>query len=537
MRAMSRSLPRLALLLLATSAAACSAAGPDAEEDDLASAYSSSEAVLLDFEFDGSLVTDATWNLEDTINDQLLYTIGHLNGDRAVGRLDALELTNIQKKALGDGTTEVTYHAKMPVSWGKKTQVPTTYAFTMPKLATYAGFEAFTKAYEHSCVDWGAHDVDSGSMWYYFRPGRSDCAPKDADVVKWTARVAVSKLNTTGKYPEYDKVWADKELDVVSVFGKFEDGATSDVGIDGYNAYVSAVRTELSRFSLTTVPAQLPPTPGVANPDVTLSATLPDGRKVNVTALLVDNVSSAPQSFYTRYEALSTKADLISYNGHAGLGQNVRALARKGKFVKGQYLMVFMNGCDTFAYVDGSLAQTRAQINPDDPTGTKYMDIVTNTMPAFFTSMPTASLALLRGLLSYENPKTYQQIFDGVDKSQAIVVTGEEDNAFTPSVTPPPSGGWKGIDESMTVTKGQERRFAASALAPGKYSFVLDGAGDADLYVKVGTAPTTKLYDCRPFLGGSKERCEVDVRATSDVYVMVRGWAASSAVKLTGRKG
>ena len=535
-----RVLAPLALSLLAASVAACSGAPEEGfgDDDDLASAYSSSEAVLMDFEFDGQLVTDATWDLKNTIEDQMLYTIGHLNGDRSVGRLDALELTNIQQAKQPDGTTKVTYHAKLPVSWGKKNAVPTSYDFTLPKNASYQGYEAFTKAYMHTCVEAGAHDVDSGSMWYYYRPTLGGCALAATDVVKLTATAKVSKLNTTGKYPEFDKVWEDGELNVVSVFGKFEDGKTTgDVGIDGFNTYVAAVRNELAAFKPTTSPATVPANPGVAVPDVSFSATLPGGKKVNVSALLVDNVSSAPQTFYDRYEGLSTKADLISYNGHAGLGQNVRALAKKGKFVKGKYLMVFMNGCDTFAYVDGSLAQTRAVLNADDPTGTKYMDIVTNTMPSYFSSMPLASMALLRGLMKFDGPQTYQQIFQNVDSSQAVVVTGEEDNAFAPSQPPPPPAGeWKGLTESFNVARQTEKRFAASKLPAGTYSFVLDGTGDADLYVKVGTAPTTKTYDCRPFLGSSKERCEVKLKETSDVYVMVRGYAATSAVKLVGRK-
>ncbi len=117
-------------------------------------------------------------------------------------------------------------------------------------------------------------------------------------------------------------------------------------------------------------------------PDIQIDVTLAGGRKMTVNALLVDNISSAPASFYTRYEGLSTEADLIFYNGHAGLGQNVRALAKRGEFRAEKYQIFFMNGCDTFAYVDGSLAKTRAVLNPDDPTGTKYMDMVTNAMPA-----------------------------------------------------------------------------------------------------------------------------------------------------------
>ena len=122
------------------------------------------------------------------------------------------------------------------------------------------------------------------------------------------------------------------------------------------------------------------------------------------------------------------------YNGHAGLGQNVRALARKGQWEKGKYQVFFMNGCDTFAYVDGSLAETRARLNGDDPTGTKYMEFVTNAMPSFFASMSAASMAMINGLSSFNQPKSYDKIFEGIDRAEVVLVTGEEDNEFRPGM-------------------------------------------------------------------------------------------------------
>jgi hypothetical protein len=242
----------------------------------------------------------------------------------------------------------------------------------------------------------------------------------------------VSKENTKNKYPEFDKVWEDKALKVVAIFGKFEDGKTDgDAGIDGFNEFVRAVRGELGA-SAKTVPAKVPDSPGVAVPDVEFDLDLPGGRSVQVVALLVDNVREGGPAFNARYNTLSTDADVIAYNGHAGLGQNVRALAQMGKFKAKKYQIFFMNGCDTFAYVDGSLAQTRAALNPDDPTGTKYMEFVTNAMPSFFSSMPYASMALFKGLKAYDAPKTYDQIFANIDPSEVVLVTGEEDNTYHP---------------------------------------------------------------------------------------------------------
>lgn len=520
-------------LLLSTISIGC-----DEVESDEAD-FTSAQATLLEFEFDGELVTTETFDLDQTIQDQLLYTIGHLNGNKAVGRLDTVVISDIQSERLEDGTTSVKYHAKLPVAWGSKTNLPTSYELTLPKKIDFAGLEAFTKSYKADCVDHGAHDVTSGSMWYYYRPNQSGCELAAADIVKVDASVSKSVDNTEGKYPEFHKVWEDDELRVVAIFGKYEDGAktASDAGISAYNQFVSGVKTSFSGAKLTPTVSGAP---GVANPDVTIEATLPNGKKVVVNALLVDNVSSAPQSFYTRYEGLSTEADIIFYNGHAGLGQNVRALANRGEFRAEKYQIFFMNGCDTFAYVDGSLAKTRSVLNPDDPTGTKYMDMVTNAMPAFFSSMPAASLALIKSLGDQAKPKTYQEIFAGIDKSQVVVVTGEEDNVFTPQGV---VSAWE-VNEEGVVAKGEEKRYELGTLKAGSYVIALheDQAapgGDADLYIGLGAAPTLTKWDFRPWLDGSNEEVTLVLDKPTAVFVMVQGYEEmsdpSAAFKLSGR--
>ncbi|MDB4938592.1 MAG: Alkaline serine protease [Labilithrix sp.] len=412
------------------------AAEPAPDGDTGEDAFSSNQATLLDFEFDAELVTDSSWNDKQTIQDQLLYTIGHLNADKSVGRLDNLVLSNIQNTQAA-GKTKITYHAKLPVAWGSKTNLPSTYQLALPKDVSSAGLQAFTEKHKHSCVDWGAHEVDTGSMWYYYRPRQSGCDIKDEEVVKVAARATKSAENTTSKYPEYQKVWEDNRLEIVAIFGKYAANATSgDAGIDGFNEFVSTMKSTLAGLgsNVVSTPANVAERPGPGTLDVTFEASLPDGKKVKVVALLVDSITQVWQGFDARYESLTPTADVIAYNGHAGLGQNVRALARKGKWVAKKYQLFFMNGCDTFAYVDGSLAQTRAVLNPDDPTGTKYMEFVTNAMPSFFSSMPDASTALMKGLLSTSSPKTYDQIFENIDRSEVVLVTGEEDNVFQPGM-------------------------------------------------------------------------------------------------------
>ncbi len=60
------------------------------------------------------------------------------------------------------------------------------------------------------------------------------------------------------------------------------------------------------------------------------------------------------------------------------------------------------------------------------------------------------------------------------------------------------------------------------------------GTGDADLYVKFGSAPTTSSYDCRPYVGGNSENCPISTAQTGTYFVMVRSYATYSGVSLTG---
>jgi hypothetical protein len=61
------------------------------------------------------------------------------------------------------------------------------------------------------------------------------------------------------------------------------------------------------------------------------------------------------------------------------------------------------------------------------------------------------------------------------------------------------------------------------------------GTGDADLYVRFGSAPTTSTYDCRSINSGTNaETCSIATAQAGTYYVMVYGYAAFSSLSLTG---
>jgi Zn-dependent metalloprotease len=57
------------------------------------------------------------------------------------------------------------------------------------------------------------------------------------------------------------------------------------------------------------------------------------------------------------------------------------------------------------------------------------------------------------------------------------------------------------------------------------------GSGDADLYVKLGSAPSTTSYSCRPYLTGNNESCTFSA-PSGTYYIKLRGYSAFSGVSL-----
>ncbi|WP_174236075.1 pre-peptidase C-terminal domain-containing protein [Rhodanobacter sp. L36] len=80
------------------------------------------------------------------------------------------------------------------------------------------------------------------------------------------------------------------------------------------------------------------------------------------------------------------------------------------------------------------------------------------------------------------------------------------------------------VNYTMVVPSG------ASAL---KFA-ISGGTGDADLYVKRGSAPTTSSYDCRPYVSGNTESCSISPSTAGTYYIMVRAYSSYTGVTLKG---
>lgn len=102
-------------------------------------------------------------------------------------------------------------------------------------------------------------------------------------------------------------------------------------------------------------------------------------------------------------------------------------------------------------------------------------------------------------------------------------------------------GGGSELQNGVAVTNlsaatGSELRYTLNVPA-GATSLqfqISGGSGDADLYVRFGSAPTTTTFDCRPYLSGNTETCTIAAPQTGTYHVMLRAYSTFSGVTLVG---
>lgn len=85
----------------------------------------------------------------------------------------------------------------------------------------------------------------------------------------------------------------------------------------------------------------------------------------------------------------------------------------------------------------------------------------------------------------------------------------------------------------ITGASGSTQYWKVNVPAGKTVSITINGGtGDADLYTRFGSKPTTSTYGCRPYLSGNNETCSVSSATAGYQYIMLRGYSAFSGVTL-----
>lgn len=156
-------------------------------------------------------------------------------------------------------------------------------------------------------------------------------------------------------------------------------------------------------------------------------------------------------------------------------------------------------------------------------------------------SNPAKTPAQIKSLLTSTArpfPSTPSQpIGAGIVDAAAAVAAASGGGTPGPGPGPDPGGG--GLQNGVPVTglagaanSAQRWTFTVPSGARNLVIAISGGSGDADLYVRRGSAPTTSSYDCRPYRTGNNESCSSATPQAGTYHILVRGYSSFSGVTL-----
>ncbi len=244
-------------------------------------------------------------------------------------------------------------------------------------------------------------ELGGHNLFYYFAPEQEGCPLQDADLV--TAAYAVeSSLDAPTVYPEYDKLVADKRIDMVALFGQIEHGElkSNDWGFIAFDSLSRAFQGH--GFA---VKERFPERQGHR-----LEKTYPGGLKVSLTmytpVLFADNVPREDAN--KRFQDAIRDHEIVYYNGHAFYG-SLTVLDDPSVYPQDRYQIMFMDACWSYAYYTKQIFRNRA--TEGDPEGYALVDVINNTEPGITGSERTAEIL-------------YHNIFKG---ASAVLTGGNAD--------------------------------------------------------------------------------------------------------------
>ncbi len=138
---------------------------------------------------------------------------------------------------------------------------------------------------------------------------------------------------------------------------------------------------------------------------------------------------------------------------------------------------------------------------------------------AVFSNLFVTSLATADHQLVFSAPNVTSVVSD------PFTVTGSTPTTLTNGVSVTGLGGAAGSQVFFVI--------AVPAGQAGLTVVTTGGSGDADLYVRFGSLPTTGSFDCRSFEFTNEETCGFNAPAAGNWYVLLRGFGTYAGVTLT----
>jgi hypothetical protein len=269
----------------------------------------------------------------------------------------------------------------------------------------------------NKCAEEGHITASRDTYWYVWSPAKAGCTAKVQQAVA-TVTTLLPKGATV--YPEYDKLYADKTLDVVVFFGQVDDEVS-----DSDYAY-----TAIASFKRSLVAAGFKA--GTATKGQRLTR-VKNGITANVDIYSPTEFAGLTDSAHVQnfYDAVKSH-EIILYNGHSVLGAsdfwaNAQIYQNPTK-----YQIFLYNGCLGYEYyVAPILAGKKSPAN---------VDIVSNVVETPFSIMvqeSSAAISLLLAKAENGGTSSWQSILTKMNSIAAqdsfYGVSGARTNTYKPT--------------------------------------------------------------------------------------------------------
>ena len=305
------------------------------------------------------------------------------------------------------------------------------------------------------------------------------------------------------------------------------------VMVNGYAAFAN-----VTLKATVAPPDAVPPTVGITAPaagatvsgNVTLSASAGDDVGVTKVEFYVDGNllatdTASPYSTTWSTASAANGSHTLSakaYDARGNVGTSAAVGVTVNNAVDGQPPTTSITAPASGATVSGSVTFSASASDNVGVTKVEfYVDgnlLATDTTSPYRTTWATASLSGSHTLTA----KAYDAA-GNVGTSAPVSVTVDNGTPLANGVAVTVSG----ARNSQTLYYIDVPSGASNLVMA-----MTGGTGDADLYTRAGSPPTTSSYGCRPYLDGNNETCTVTAPLATRYFLMVRGYAAYAGATL-----
>lgn len=301
------------------------------------------------------------------------------------------------------------------------------------------------------CTD-GNH-LNTSSFWYYWEPERIGCDHTEGTEYQ-NIHISVSNpsIETKKTYPEYKNMIQSIDnvlsFNMTFAFGYVEDvehpnpEKDYDMGVYEYRKFLVELKKVIPH-DYTEMEIWRRDYPYFTGENHLVGRKFSFVKKgVQFNIKVVTNAGVDQMILFARSYAQEHDS-YFAWMGHSRVGSGFDASRFKSMLIREpniyslvkKYQLVYWGGCNSYSYYTEPFFKLKASLSNDDPNGTRYLDIIANALPSYFSLNSTNALIQLNALLNWETPTSYQDILIATEKKAErfgtrvlAVVIGDEDN-------------------------------------------------------------------------------------------------------------